>query len=640
MTSRLASLLPRCAGLLLLCVGLAAHAQNDPPGRVARLNFHQGTVSFAPAGDDQWYDGAPNRPLTTGDRLWTDRNARAELNLGPASLRLDEQTALDISELGDDTVRVTTQQGRLQLRVRPEAAGTRFEVQTDNLALVIDQPGDYRIDSDPAAGTTWVGVNEGNATLYGANGQSQPLGAQQQIMVSGRDLDAVRDAPLPAPGRFDQWVAERDRLEDQSVSARYVSRDMVGYQQLDNYGDWQNDGTYGSVWYPRGVAGDWAPYQDGQWVDVAPWGPTWVDAAPWGFAPFHYGRWARIGPRWGWVPGQRNLRPAYSPALVGFVGGHGGAIPIGGGRNGVGWFPLAPGEAWRPGFRASQRYVDQVNRGAHFGGRPPGMRDNGYLNQGLPGAVTVVPSDRFGRGGRIGRNDLVQLPQDRFARLPVLPNPGLSAGRNPFGAVGRPGGLPPGMTAQPRPVDPGQAAARQIFESSQRIRQQQQPQAPFQPPMAPPPRMQPPPSAPDAGQSAMRQQMELQRRLAAQQQMQQQMQQQTPQRQPAFDAMRQQQEMQQRAAQAQQQQQVQQQQNMLRLQQMQQQALQQQQQQQQRGAQMQQQQMQQQQQLQRQRPPAMQAPTPAQGMPQQPQRASPQDMLRRMQEEQRRAQGG
>ena len=57
-----------------------------------------------------------------------------------------------------------------------------------------------------------------------------------------------------------------------------------------------------AVWYPNVYPG-WAPYREGHWAWVEPWGWTWVDDAPWGFAPFHYGRWVNVGGRWGWVPG-------------------------------------------------------------------------------------------------------------------------------------------------------------------------------------------------------------------------------------------------------------------------------------------------------------------------------------------------
>lgn len=555
-------------GLALLCVGLAASAQQDPPGRVARLNFQQGTVSFAPAGEDSWYDAQPNRPITTGDRLWTDRNARAELYIGSAALRLDGQTHVEFSELDDDTARITSNQGNLQLRVRDDLAGQRVEVDTGNLAVVIDEPGEYRIASDPAAGTTWVAVASGRVTLYGDNGQSQSLGARQQLTVSGRDLSAVGGAPQQTGG-FEAWVAERNRLEDQSVSARYVSREVVGYQQLDNYGDWQSDATYGDVWFPRNVDADWAPYRDGQWVNVAPWGLTWVDAAPWGFAPFHYGRWARVGPRWGWVPGRPNGRPVYSPALVGFVGGGANAgVQIGNGRNGVGWFPLAPGEQWRPGYHASQRYVDQVNRMAIYNRQ---ARNDFYANQQMPGAVTVLPADRFGRGS-FGRRDLVRLPDDRFSRGPVAPTPGIAI--NGFGGgFGRPAAvMPPAaalMARQQQQVQFQQAQQQQLMQQraaqAAQIQQQQQLQQQQQ--------MEWQRQQGGRQQQEWRQQQDWRaqqdwRQRGEQEHWQQQQQLQVQQQQ----ALRQQQEMQQRAAQAQ----AQQQQQLLQQQQMQQMQLQQQ----------------------------------------------------------------
>ncbi len=582
-------------GLALLCLAAAATAQQDPPGRVARLNLHEGAVSFAPAGEDSWYDVQPNRPITTGDRLWTDRNARAEVHIGSATLRIDGQTHVEFSELDDDTVRLTANQGNLQLRVRDDLSGQRVEVDTGNLAVVIDAPGEYRIAADPGADTTWIAVASGRVTLHGENGESQSLGARQQLNVGGRNLAAVGGAPAQN-GSFDAWVAERNRIEDQSISARYVSRDVVGYQQLDLYGDWQSDPTYGDVWFPRNVDADWAPYRDGQWVNIAPWGLTWVDAAPWGFAPFHYGRWARVGPRWAWVPGRTTARPVYSPALVGFVGGGGNAtLQIGDGRSGVGWFPLAPGEPWRPGYRASQRYIDQVNRMAAYRNRQAEpLRSDFYANQRMPGAVTVLPADRFGRGP-FGRRDLVRVPDDRFARVPVMPSPGVPM-HNFGGGFGRPAAVAPTppMVRQQQELQYEQARqARQMQQAQQRALQgqasqqlQQQQQTEWQRQQS---LRQQQPEWPQRGgqeqpwqhrqqqqqqqqlqlqqQQVQRQQQEMQQRAAAAAQAQAQAQQQMQQQQRAAQQqalaqqqmLRQQQEMQQRAAQAQQQLQAQQQ---------------------------------------------------------------------------------
>jgi hypothetical protein len=164
---------------------------------------------------------------------------------------------------------------------------------------------------------------------------------------------------------FEDWALARDERENESGSARYVSRDIDGYYDLDENGDWQNDPDYGAIWVPRGVAVGWAPYHDGHWVWLNPWGWTWVDAQPWGFAPFHYGRWAYTRGYWGWVPGPVVVRPVYAPALVAFVGGGPGgfgmSVGFGGGFAGVAWFPLGPRDVYLPSYRCSPRYVQNVN---------------------------------------------------------------------------------------------------------------------------------------------------------------------------------------------------------------------------------------------------------------------------------------
>src|SRR5438045_9334461 len=76
------------AGIVLLGATAAAQDEDDPPGRVARMNFSQGSVSFQPGGEGDWGSAVPNRPLTRGYTLWTDRNSRAELHIGSPSVRL------------------------------------------------------------------------------------------------------------------------------------------------------------------------------------------------------------------------------------------------------------------------------------------------------------------------------------------------------------------------------------------------------------------------------------------------------------------------------------------------------------------------------------------------------------------------
>ncbi|MEO7953881.1 MAG: DUF6600 domain-containing protein, partial [Polaromonas sp.] len=405
----LATVLPL---IVLLAMAHGARAQEayppgglpDPPGIVARLNLAEGAVSFAPADANPdanaWTPAELNRPLTTGDRLWTGPRARSELHIGSTAVRMSEQTSLDFLALDDQLTQVRVAQGSVQLRVRTLFDGERLEVDTPNLAFVVSAPGDYRIDVNPANGTTRVVALSGGGVLYGDNGATLNLGSQQQGNFSGTQLSPA--APGPAfQDSFDAWAAARDRREDQSVSARYIPRETIGYQQLDSYGDWQQDPSYGAVWLPRAVPVNWAPYRDGRWSWISPWGWTWVDDSPWGFAPFHYGRWAHIGPRWAWVPGHLPQRPVYAPALVAFVGGGGGinwdiAIASGGApRPGVGWFPLAPGEAFRPVYRASPRYITQVNNNITVNNT---VNINNYRYQHQPAAVTAVGRDDFFRG--------------------------------------------------------------------------------------------------------------------------------------------------------------------------------------------------------------------------------------------------
>jgi len=439
----------------------------DPPGRVARINLAEGPVSFASAdtgGYPRWTPALLNRPLTTGDRLWTGQRARSELHIGSTAVRLDEQTSLDFLELDDDTSQLRLAQGTMKLRVRQLFDGQRIEINTPNLAFVITQPGDYRLDAIPAsnasAGTTRVVVQQGAGTIYGDGGAQVVITSGQQANFTDTQLTPAGPAPEVQDG-FDAWAHQRDRLEDQSVSARYIPREVIGYQQLDSYGDWSQDPTYGAVWLPRAVPVNWAPYRAGHWSWIAPWGWTWVDDAPWGFAPFHYGRWAQIGPRWAWVPGRLAARPVYAPALVAFIGGNAGGVnwnvSIGqqAARPGLGWFPLAPGEAFRPAYQHSPRYVTNLNQNIVV--TNPNVIIN-YRYQQRGDAVSALSADDFARSQRV-RPEWQRLNAADLGRAQLLAPergglpqrlPGL-AGLRDMPRVVSPAALPPDAVAV-RPV--------------------------------------------------------------------------------------------------------------------------------------------------------------------------------------------
>jgi hypothetical protein len=377
--------------VLLGVLASTAFAQSDPPGRVGRLNYAEGTVSFAPSGDDEFTDAELNRTLARGDKFWTDKGVRAELQAGSAAVRMDGRTQLTVLALDDQSTQLSVTQGTVYLRVRSLPEGENFEVDTPNLAWRASYPGDYRIDVDAQRGTTRVTVHSGTGAVYGEKGQALPMGGGQQIIFKGRALAQVDSHEQPPQDNFDRWAAERNRREDQSVAARYVPREVVGYQSLDSTGQWQQDENYGVVWYPQNVKDSWAPYRNGRWEWVAPWGWTWIDEAPWAFVTSHYGRWALVGKKWGWVPGRMGLRPIYAPALVAFIGNANGPLAVGG-KATVAWFPLAPGEAWQPTYAATPLYTSSVNANM------PPVQDASYVFQHKPEALTAIALEDFQRG--------------------------------------------------------------------------------------------------------------------------------------------------------------------------------------------------------------------------------------------------
>ena len=149
------------ASSLLVLVGLAHGQDNepvdaDPPDRAARLSYIQGEVSMQPAGEQDWAPAIVNRPLTTGDRLWTEQGARAEVQVGPAAVRLDGDTGFSFLNVDDDTIQMRMTAGVVNVRVRWLEQDDHIEIDTPNVALSLVRPGNYRVEVNDAGDTTVV----------------------------------------------------------------------------------------------------------------------------------------------------------------------------------------------------------------------------------------------------------------------------------------------------------------------------------------------------------------------------------------------------------------------------------------------------------------------------------------------------
>jgi hypothetical protein len=405
--------------LLSVAIALPGHAQGQPPGeasaadppsRAARLSDISGQVWLYNPDSNEWASAALNQPLTSGDRIATDNDGRAEITLGTTTLRLDATSELEIVRLDDARYTVRLQNGSAAVRVRNAQALGEFELASDEGSFRLLAVGRYRFDR--VEQTSDVTVYEGRA-IYENGNTALPvaIGQHAQFWVDAAGVpqyamvETTRDA-------FSAWNDERDRSAEGVVAPRYVSPEMTGAEDLDRYGQWQQTPDYGPIWVPAAVPVGWAPYSAGHWAWVRPWGWTWVDDQRWGFAPFHYGRWVYHRNVWCWAPGTYVARPVYAPALVAWVGGPrvGVSITAGGGAP-VGWFPLAPHEVYVPSYRASTRYVREVNV-THVtnvttittivNNRHGEADRRDFANRHFEHAVTFVPADVMTRRQPVG----------------------------------------------------------------------------------------------------------------------------------------------------------------------------------------------------------------------------------------------
>jgi hypothetical protein len=394
------SLLLCFAGLLSFAAPKArADEEKDPPTRVARISYVDGSVSLQPGGQGDWGAAARNRPVTIGDKIWVDKDSRAELQAGPASIHLGSMTALSFLNLDEGITQMRLAEGSVNFRVSELRQGDVYEVDAPNLAFTVKEAGAFRIDVNETGDSARVTVIRGDGEVT-ADGKTYEVHPGERAEFTGTDNVQYNIEKAPGPDGLDRWAAERDLKEDNAISGKYVSRDMDGYSDLDDYGTWRDEPEYGHVWYPREVGPDWAPYSNGYWNWVGPWGWTWVDYSPWGFAPYHYGRWNYFAGGWGWCPGPYYGGAIYGPAFVGFFGGGFGV--------GVGWFPLGFGEPFYPWYHCRGGYIRNINTRNTFIRNTnvfnnTNVRNFNYVNARNVNAVTVANRNTFMNGQAVNR---------------------------------------------------------------------------------------------------------------------------------------------------------------------------------------------------------------------------------------------
>ncbi|MGC9158626.1 MAG: DUF6600 domain-containing protein [Terracidiphilus sp.] len=349
-------LLLALAAALPVLASNSLYAQDDPPAEVGRLAFLSGSVSIQPAGSDDWGQALPNDLFAPGDRVFTDSNSHAEIQVGQTFIRIGPNSDVSFVEDTPYSISIGLAQGAVHIHSFGFWPDQRLYVNTPNGSGGLDQPGDLRVDVLPDE-------NAAIFTNFGGQAFAGGPGYFAATIRAGQALELIGSNPVfpqwlqPAGwDDLDNWSYLRDQQIANALSYRYVSPEIPGASELDACGTWMPDTGYGAIWFPDNVPADWMPYHDGRWVNHAPWGWVWVENESWGYAPFHYGRWVFYDGRWGWIPGPVDAHPVWSPALVVFAGGL-----QAGGTEITAWFPLGPGEPYRPWYHASPRYIDQIN---------------------------------------------------------------------------------------------------------------------------------------------------------------------------------------------------------------------------------------------------------------------------------------
>ncbi len=405
--------------LVLLALSAPAEASPDSKPedgggrrRVARLAWLEGDVAVA-RGDaaEGWRPGAVNDPLTTGDRLRVAAGGRAEVQLRGAVFHLAPGTELALPDLSWEDRSVTLFAGTVSVRVFDVRGAGSLEVATPGVSVALELPGDYRFDVSDSGGTA-ISIRRGRARAATAEG-GVSLGWGERMRVTAPPRPEYDVVALGLGDAWDRRVDQRSARFRLVRSAAHVHADVLGIDDLDAWGDWEEISEREWAWFPRESRAGWMPYRSGRFVWRDPWGWTWLSDEPWGWAPYHHGRWAIVRSRWAWLPDEpKGTSPAWLPAVVTFVGaGPGGAGPLG--PDGyVGWFPLAPGEPVQPHWdRAEGPIGDSPYRYLH--------RDHALY---LP--HFVFASGRFGESDLVHDaallHDLRKAPVLRSA-LPVDP---------------------------------------------------------------------------------------------------------------------------------------------------------------------------------------------------------------------------
>ena len=384
---------------IILAAAGAFAANNEPYIQLTRISFIDGDVGYQRVPDEEWAAVSVNMPLEPGDRIYTGRNGRVEIEFEEGSvLRLTENTDIEFLSLDEDFVQIRMLLGVASITVEKNVA---FEIATPAAAFTAEKSGIYRFEV----------AENGRSDAIVRKGRLEAVNNNFTSDITSGDIISVHpDGTRPVVTAYnrrdawDEWTDRRD-ADRKSTSAvrRYVPDSVsIGVTELDRNGRWVYVTNYGWGWIPHSITSGWSPYSVGRWVYRARFGWTWISYETWGWLPYHYGRWYRdnrVG--WVWIPGESVAFRFWSPGLVVFYRGSGW----------VSWGPLGPGDYYDAAYYHYRRiYAVDLARVRLLVTRQPGN----YINRNARGAFLTVSIDVFrginsaGHNANARRNDINQ----------------------------------------------------------------------------------------------------------------------------------------------------------------------------------------------------------------------------------------
>ena len=180
----------------------------------------------------------------------TGTQARAEIDLGTATIDLSPDTELVIIVLNDRLVEVAVVEGRIGFALRQLDSDEKVEIEVSGQGVQLAQPGRYDID----AATRRIAVLAGQVSLVGSESNTVVTAGEEALLAGSGPASITIGAA--ARDEFVDWCQSRASATAGMTALYYISPYMTGLAELDAAGSWESTNEYMSCAFilPRQAA--------------------------------------------------------------------------------------------------------------------------------------------------------------------------------------------------------------------------------------------------------------------------------------------------------------------------------------------------------------------------------------------------